>query len=367
MNPDPKGASPRPLLSGIVVHWGDREPLEELLAAWPRDPRFELVVVDNTGTGERKDAETAPGATAEPELPPGCSGRLLRPPANLGFAGGVNVGVGIARANRLLILNSDVVPLPGALESLVRGFEVSTGSPSGSASEEGAEGVPERPVDGLIPRLEDREGGSQWRWQLRDLPSPAALLLHALFLPAGGARHREPQPGEAVAQPAAAALALTRETFEAVGGLDEGFYPAWFEDVDLARRLRAANRVLRYLPEARFRHRLGSSVARLGYGAFLWIYSKNLVRYLATHHGRGWALAARGLWPVGALLRWLALPLRRPRRAVSRREAAAGLAATALGALSGWRRPARLAERWASGALPHRDEEANDERGTRGE
>ena len=324
MNPDPhadpKGASPRPLLSALVVHWGDREPLDELLAAWPRNPRFELVVVDNGGNG------------AALALPPGCSGRVLRPPANLGFAGGVNAAAAVARGDRLLILNSDVVPLPGALETLAREFE-------GAA-----------PSDGLIPRLESPEGGGQWRWQLRDLPSPAALLLHALFLPAGGRRRREPRGGEAVEQPAAAALALTREALDAVGGLDEGYFPAWFEDVDLARRLRAADRVLRYLPEARFRHRLGSSVAGLGYGAFLWIYSKNLVRYLATHHGRGWALAARCLSPVGALLRLLALPLRRPRRAASRREAAKGLAIAALGAVSGWRRPARCAARWAPSA-----------------
>lgn len=294
-------------------------------------------MVDNGGSGGRKDPEASSG------LPPGCRGRVLRPAANLGFAGGVNAGAAAARADRLLILNSDVVPLPGALETLARGFHRTP-----ERAQEGArEGPPEKPTDGLIPRLEDPEGASQWRWQLRDLPSPSALLLHALFLPAGGRRSEEPRTGEPVEQPAAAALALTREAFEAVGGLDAGFHPAWFEDVDLARRLRAAGRVLRYLPEARFRHRLGSSVASLGYGPFLWIYSRNLVRYLRTHHGSGWALAARGLLPVGALLRLLVLPLRRPRRAASRGEAAVGLAATALAAVTGWRLPASWAERWA--------------------
>lgn len=305
-------------------------------------------MVDNGGSGGRKDPEASPEPAPGPALPPGCRGRVLRPAANLGFAGGVNAGAAVARAERLLILNSDVVPLPGALESLVRAFAENVGSSSASKSEEESEPPPEKPTDGLVPRLEDPEGTSQWRWQLRDLPSPAALLLHALFLPAGGRRSREPRAGEAVEQPAAAALALTREAFETVGGLDAGFHPAWFEDVDLARRLRAAGRVLRYLPEARFRHRLGSSVASLGYGVFLWIYSRNLVRYLSTHHGSGWALAARGLLPVGALLRLLALPLRRPKRAASRREAAVGLTATAMGAVTGWRLPASWAERWAA-------------------
>ncbi|HXT23100.1 MAG TPA: hypothetical protein VN923_20290, partial [Thermoanaerobaculia bacterium] len=66
---------------------------------------------------------------------------------------------------------------------------------------------------------------------------------------------------------------------------------------------------------------------------------RNLCRYLAKHHGRGWAAAARTLLVVGTAARALALPLRRPQRASSRASAARGLSGAALGALSGWRRP----------------------------
>jgi hypothetical protein len=48
-------------------------------------------------------------------------------------------------------------------------------------------------------------------------------------------------------------------------------------------------------------------------------------------------------------LRLVLLPVRKPRRAVSRREAAAALVAVAVGAASGWRRPAGLAREWAYG------------------
>ena len=129
-----------------------------------------------------------------------------------------------------------------------------------------------------------------------------------------------------------------------VGGFDPEFHPAWFEDVDLAKRLQQAGLVLRYWPAARFRHRLGSTVPRLGYGPFLFLYYRNLTRYLAKHHGRGWAWAARAALIPGIAVRLLALPFRRPRRAASRREALAGLLAVLAGALSGWTRPRRLAE-----------------------
>jgi GT2 family glycosyltransferase len=291
-----------PLLTGVVVHWHNEELLAELAAAWPRDPRFELLVVDN-------------GSSAP--LPPGL--RILRPGRNLGFAGGANAGAAEAQGEIILILNPDAVPEAGALEALLEGFAA---WPAAA---------------GLAPRLVGTDGKVQFAWQLRRLPSPLALVLQA-FPGFGGVSGdgAEPAAGEPVEQPAAAALAFRREALAAVGGFDAGFYPAWFEDVDLARRLRDRGQTLRYWPAARFRHGLGSTVPRLGYGPFLSIYYRNLIRYLAKHHGRGWAFAARAALVPGIAVRLLGLPVRRPRRARSRREALKGLLGLLTAALTGW-------------------------------
>lgn len=301
-----------PLLTGVVVHWRNEDLLAELAAAWPSDPRFELLVVDN-------------GSSAP--LPP--EPRVLRPGRNLGFAGGANAGVAAAQGNILLILNPDVVPEAGALERLLEGFA----------------NHPE--AAGLAPRLSGPQGETQSAWQLRRLPSAWGCILQVFGIGEDGAAS-EPPSGTPVEQPAAAALALRREALAAVGGFDERFYPAWFEDVDLARRLHEAGLPILYWPAARFRHGLGSTVPRLGYGPFLYIYYRNLTRYLAKHHGPVWAMAARAAMIPGVLLRLLALLVRRPRRAASRGEAVRGLLDVLAGALSGWTRPRRLAE----GAAP---------------
>jgi GT2 family glycosyltransferase len=296
-----------PLLTGIVVHWHNEEPLATLLAAWPRDPRFELLVVDNGSSPPLDPARLGPA-------------RLLAPGRNLGFAEGANAGIAEARAPIVLLLNPDAVPEEGALGQLLAGF---------AAHPEAA---------GLAPRMMGLDGAPQWGWQLRKLPSPAELLLHAL--PLGGSQGgltAEPPAGAPVEQPAAAALALRRDVVLSIGGLDAGFWPAWFEDVDLARRLAAAGHRLLYWPAARFRHGLGATVPRLGYGPFLWIYDRNLVLYLRKHHGAGWAFVARVLLVVGVLIRLLLLPLRRPNRASSRGEALRGLLAVLAGVVSGWR------------------------------
>ena len=95
---------------------------------------------------------------------------------------------------------------------------------------------------------------------------------------------------------------------------------------------------LLYWPAARFRHRLGSTVPRLGYGPFLYVYYRNLTRYLAKHHGRAWVVAARVMLVLGMVLRLVLLPFYRPRRAASRREAFSGILAVLAGTFSGFKR-----------------------------
>lgn len=294
-----------PRLSVLVVAWHSGSDLAELAAQLPDDPRFELVVVDNGG-----------GLPAALTHRPGV--RTVVPGRNLGFAGGCNAAAEVAAGSLLLFLNPDARPRPGALAVLL-----------GAAETDPA-------TAGFAPRLVGSDGRPQTSWQLRPLPGPWALLAHAFFWNPTRGPAAEPPGGTPIGQPAAAALLLRRPVFEAIGGFDAAFHPAWFEDVDLARRLAAVGAVVRYAPQAEFEHRGGSSVPAIGYRGFLAAYDRNLERYLAKHHGRGWAAAFRWLVPVGALLRLAALPVRRPRRTASRLEAARALWAVARGAPRRW-------------------------------
>ena len=289
-----------PRLSAVVVHWRDEESLGELVAAWPDDERFELLVVDNGGS-----IASLPGPA-----------RLLSPGANLGFAGGANRGAAAARGELVLVLNPDARPEPGALEALLDGADRHPGAA------------------GVVPRLVGPRGESQARWQLRHLPRPWQLVLHGLFVdPVPG--QAPPPPGAPIEQPAAAALLLRKRVWGELGGFDERFRPAWFEDVDLAKRLRERGERLVYWPAATFRHRQGGSLPALGYGPFLTAYYGNLLRYLHKHHGPAWAGAGRIAVAAGMLARLALVPVRRPRRAPDRGDAARGLLACARRAIRG--------------------------------
>lgn len=222
------------------------------------------------------------------------------------------------RRRPAVFLNPDARPAEGSLAALCSGFR---DAPRAA---------------GLVPRLVGFDGAPQAGWQLRRLPSAPTLLAHALFWNPSRGPAVEPAAGTPIEQPAAAALALRRSVFEAVGGFDESFFPAWFEDVDLARRLADQGSALLYFPAALCTHRQGSSVAALGYGAFLTAYDRNLCRYLDKHHGHRWALAFRALAGPAALARLLLLPLRRPARAATRAQAARALLAVFRGSWRGW-------------------------------
>jgi GT2 family glycosyltransferase len=301
-----------PKLSIIVVQRGDTARLHELLIACPEDPRFELLVVDQQGVcgdfGQR------------------C--RVLEPESNLGFAGGVNLGVKEASAPLILLLNPDARPQPAALEALLVGFERYPN------------------VAGLVPALVYPDGSAQCDWQLRPLPRAIDLLAQTWFLDLPRGPVLEPEAGTRIEQPAAAALALRRSCLQELGGLDSTFYPAWFEDVDLARRAKDTGMEFRYWPTARFVHAVGSTLPALGYRTFLWLYYRNLLRYARKHHGRPTTAALRASLVLSPVLRLLALPVRAARRATSRGAAARAHLSLAQGALTGFRVPAALRESW---------------------
>ena len=289
--------SPSPRLAGVVAHWHGEDDLATLLRRWPRDPRFQLVVVDNGSTRLGELRATRDDVT------------WIEGGGNRGFGGAINHGVAATNADLLLALNPDAAPRAGALEALLAGFERH----------------PE--AAGLVPRLLSPDGAPQYGWQLAPLPSRLDLLAQASFLPRRTVGRVEPAAGTPIEQPAAAALALRRSSFDRVGGFDPAFHPAWFEDVDLGARLRAVGERLVYWPASVFEHRLGSSLPRLGYGAFLLAYDRNMVRYARKHHGSAFAAWLSATVRVAAIGRLLALPLRRPRRAGSRLQAARALVA----------------------------------------
>lgn len=99
------------LLSAIVVNYEGGELLLACVSSlFEQDTRLEVIVVDNGST----DGSTDVVLGRFPDV------RVVRPNANLGFAGGANAGAGWAGGEFLLFLNPDVELRSGCVGALLR-------------------------------------------------------------------------------------------------------------------------------------------------------------------------------------------------------------------------------------------------------
>jgi GT2 family glycosyltransferase len=259
----------------VIVRWrgGDevRRCLRSLLTN--AGPRLARIVLVDSGSG---DGGAERLASEFPDV------EIIALADNLGFAYAADIGAGDGSEPLLLLLNPDIEVDAGAVDSLVDLLD-------------------DRPRSaGVVPLLEGFDGASQHQWQLRRFPGTARL---ALGLSGAPAFSSPPETPVMVPQPAAAAWLIRRTVWEALGGLDPTFEPAWWEDVDFCARLRdhlgkgdfLADEGFVVEPSARLRHGGGSSVAVLGREAFFTAYYSNLLRYAARHHPGRLGLIRKGL------------------------------------------------------------------------
>jgi N-acetylglucosaminyl-diphospho-decaprenol L-rhamnosyltransferase len=183
-----------------------------------------------------------------------------------GFAAANNRGLAVGTAPYVLLLNSDILVVRGAIEHLLEALHDDPRAVAAGG------------------RLVDPETlVTQPGYRPRPFPTLANLLVIMLGIeelwpgnPVSRRYHGSSVADEgvqSVAQPAAAAVMIAREALQAVGGLDERFW-FWFEDSDLLLRLSARGRIL-YVPQAVFRH--------LGGGTFRTWSKSELIR--SIHHG----------------------------------------------------------------------------------
>jgi N-acetylglucosaminyl-diphospho-decaprenol L-rhamnosyltransferase len=312
-------------VSIIIVSYNTREPLEHCLSSITRsDPAVETIVVDNGST----DGSAELVRTRFPGV------RLVAGEGNLGFAGGCNTGANASSGNYLLFLNSDCRVMPGSVEGLTLALD-------------------QNPRAGAVAgRLVDPAGETQEGFNIRMLPTTwsiaADLLLLHRWLPSNrlSAGYRmagfDHTDSVEVEQPAGACLMIRRELFAALGGFDEAFHPAWFEDVDLCRRLKDNGDKIFFVPSALFEHLGGATMRRLDFRRFTRMYYRNQSVYLKKHFGFWTGHFLREMTVAGMLLRSLLVLItpfrfRGPVGDAGRMEAAKAFLSVIPPAIFGWR------------------------------
>jgi GT2 family glycosyltransferase len=273
------------MISLVIVNWNSGSLLAKCVASlMAHAPGCELVIVDNASSDSSLDFAAKLDAVT-----------ILRNTENLGYAAANNQGWRRSRGDHVLFLNPDTEARPGGVERLAGAL---TADPARWAS---------------AGKLIDSSGQTQVGFNIRAFPTVASVAADMLLLdeiwPANpwtsryrmsSADHAAPKE---VDQPAAACLMVRRTALERLDGFDENYRPAWFEDVDLCRRIWSLGGRIVFEPGAEFIHHGGSSLQRLTPREFLQYFHTNQLRYFYKHHGYAYAMRVRRLVIAGMYVR----------------------------------------------------------------
>lgn len=287
------------MISIVIVNWNSGSALQRCVRSIVQHaPECETLVVDNASEDSSLlDAESVAESIT-----------FIRNPSNLGFAGGCNRGWRLTSGDPILFLNPDAECKAGAVDRLARALEMD----SAAAAAGGA----------LVSPSGKREAS------VRSFPTlgsvRAELLLLDQIWPQNPWTRRyrllewDHSSDREVDQPAGACLLVRRAMLEKCEGFDERFHPAWFDDVDLCKRIRDLGGKILYISDAVFIHHGASSLNMLGLENFLFHFHTNQIRYFRKHHGEGAAKTIRRWILAGIRLRAL-LGILLPRARAARR------------------------------------------------
>jgi N-acetylglucosaminyl-diphospho-decaprenol L-rhamnosyltransferase len=258
-------------LSIVIVSYNAREHLENCLsslAAAPPARRHDITVVDN---GSSDDSITV----TRQRWP---AVQVIAQNENTGFARANNVGIRATGGELVLLLNSDTVVPPGAIDRLCDRLQaVQTAAVAG-------------------PRLVDATGRAELSFgpmisPLGEIRQKAMMTLHARGVaPVVAWIERATRREHFVDWVSGACLLVYRREAQAVGLLDERYF-LYTEDVDFCASIRARGHRILFTPAAEITHLRGRSRATVPDGMHA-AYRRSQLAFYEKHHPR-WAPVLR--------------------------------------------------------------------------
>ncbi|MGE0705291.1 MAG: glycosyltransferase family 2 protein [Vicinamibacterales bacterium] len=253
-----------PALSIVIVSYNARQVLEgclQSLSDAPPSISHEIVVVDNASS------DGSPEAAGR-----WSSVRVIPAGSNLGFSAASNLGIRATTGDLLLLLNSDTVVPPGAIDALVATLRQHPDVAVVGPRLLNGDRQPELSFGRMISPLSE----FQQRRLMKAVERGDALTLSRI-----DTMTREEQRPDWVS---GACLLVRRADAEAVGLLDERYF-MYTEDVDFCAAIRARGRHILFSPEIEVVHLKGRSVASAP-EATRAAYERSHLAFYEKHHPR---------------------------------------------------------------------------------
>jgi hypothetical protein len=273
-------------LSIVIVNWNTCELLKQCLAsvyANPPSVEYDIWVVDNAS----KDGSSEMVQECFPQV------RLVNNGFNAGFAYANNLALRQAEGEYALLLNSDTIVKPNALQAMVQFMD--------DHSEAGAVGS----------RVLNPDGSLQVSCYIEPtLKNEFLRMFHLEGLFPGSSYKMttwELEKAREVDILQGACLMLRGKTLEEVGLLDEDFF-MYSEDYDLCTRIQKARWRLYWVPWAEIIHFGGQSTRQVATEMFVRLYQSKLL-CMRKHYGGPAAAVYKFILMLSALSRLSVTPL----------------------------------------------------------
>jgi GT2 family glycosyltransferase len=269
-----------PSLSIVIVNWNTRDLLQNCLRSLFASPvsfAMEVIVVDNASC----DDSVMMCRELFPEV------KVVENAENLGFGRANNQGIDCSNAEIALLLNSDTIVPPGALDGMLKAME-------------------DRSIGMLGCRLLNPDGSFQqscMRFPSLPLMAIQELMLYKLSqrLP----RHFVEPPWQEVPADCdwvfAAAVMIRKNAVKGVGGFDPSIW-MYSEEMELCYRLNANGWRIRFDPTIKIFHLGEGSWKEASYSP-TFLKMTGLLYFFRKHHSYRAYLTARWLSLCGATLR----------------------------------------------------------------
>ena len=241
----------------IIVSHNTRKDLENCLQSLhdhPPTATHEIVVVDNAS----RDGSVEAVRSRWPDV------RVIALNSNVGFAAANNAGIRRTQSELVLLLNSDTIVPPGAIDRLIAAIRE----------------LPGASVVG--PRIVNADGRSELSYGRMMTPF-AELRQKLLMRHASAVRLAElTSKTRRVDWVTGACLLVRRQDAEAAGLLDERYF-MYCEDVDFCAAVRANGGKVYFTPRAQIVHLRGGSWTP-GSGAGRESYRRSHLAFYRKHH-----------------------------------------------------------------------------------
>lgn len=210
-------------VSVVIPVWNGEGVIEDCLTALLQHSQpflSEVICVDNASS----DGSALKIGQRFPQV------KVLQQSSNLGFAGGVNVGISAAIGELIILLNQDCIVQAQWLEQIA------------SAMRE----HPQFAVAGCT--ILNADGSVNHSGAFLEKPRLFSIHQHEIL---------SSQPYE-VNYVTGAVFVMRRAIVEQIGLFDDGFYPAYYEETDYCYRVRKAGHQIGFVPLATVQHLFSS-------------------------------------------------------------------------------------------------------------